>query len=135
VDMVDAAILPGGFGAAKNLSNYATAGPNFTVLPELAKFLTAIRAAGKPIGFICIAPVIAAKLFGSEKVEFTIGSDPETVASLKGNGGQHIQCAVHNIVVDRRLKIASTPAYMAATRITEAEAGINKLVEAILEMA
>lgn len=132
---VDAVILPGGFGAAKNLSNFATSGTNLTVNPELAQFLRDAHKAGKALGFICISPVIAARLFGGEKVELTIGNDPETAAAMGAMGAVHVNCTVHNAVVDRRLKIATTPAYMLAERMTEAEAGINKLVEAVLELA
>ena len=132
---LDAVILPGGFGVAKNLCTFALAGENFEVNQELAAFLQAVHRAGKPIGFVCIAPAIAAKLFGPEKVEFTIGTDQATAKALQGAGAAHIACPVRNAVVDQRLKIVTTPAYMLASRITEAEAGINKLVQAVLEMA
>lgn len=132
---VDAIILPGGFGAAKNLCSFALAGKNFEVQPEVAKVLQAAHRAGKPLGFVCIAPAIAARLFGAQQVEFTIGNDPETAKALQPAGAQHINCTVHNVVIDRRLKIVTTPAYMLAQRITEAEAGIGKLVQAVLEMA
>lgn len=132
---VDAVILPGGFGAATNLCTFALQGEKFGVNQEVSKVLQEVHKAGKPIGFVCIAPVIAAKLFGAEKVEFTIGTDAKTAATLQGGGAHHVNCDVHNVVIDKRLKIVSTPAYMLATRITEAEAGINKLVNAVLEMA
>lgn len=135
VNDIDAVIVPGGFGAAKNLSNFAIASEDFTVHPEVEKILSDAHNKGKPIGFICIAPAIAAKVFGKEKVEFTIGTDKPTATALSKFGGQHINCTVHNVVVDRKLKIVTTPAYMLATRITEAEAGINKLVNTVLEMA
>lgn len=135
VDEVDAIILPGGFGAAKNLCDFALQGPQFSIEPEVAKVLQEAHRAGKPLGFVCIAPAIAAKLFGQEQVEFTIGSDAGTAGALRSTGAHHINCPVGNVVVDHRLKIASTPAYMLAQRITEAEAGINKLVQAVLEMA
>lgn len=135
VASVDAVIVPGGFGAAKNLSSFAIAGENCKVNPEVCRVLAEAHKAGKPIGLMCIAPAIAARIFGSEGVELTIGNDPGTAAVLQKSGAKHIQCNVHNIVIDRRLKVVTTPAYMLATRITEAEAGINKLVQAILEMA
>jgi enhancing lycopene biosynthesis protein 2 len=136
VEDVDAAIVPGGFGAAKNLCTFALAGQNFEVLTEVADFLKAVHQAGKPLGFVCIAPAIAAKLFGAEQVEFTVGNDTQTAHNLEAaGGGRHVNCTVHNAVVDPRLKIVTTPAYMLAQRITEAEAGINKLVQAVLEMA
>jgi len=132
---LDAVILPGGFGAAKNLCTFALAGENFEVNAEVAQFLQAAHQAGKPVGFACIAPAIAARLFGREAVEFTIGNDAGTAQALQAGGAKHVNCNVFNAVVDRRLKIVTTPAYMLAQRITEAEAGINKLVQAVLEMA
>jgi enhancing lycopene biosynthesis protein 2 len=132
---IDAIILPGGFGAAKNLSSFGWEGEKFRVDETLAQVLQAAHRAGKPLGFVCIAPAIAAKLFGGEKVEFTIGTDEGTARALQATGARHVPCHVHNAVVDRRLKIVTTPAYMLAQRITEAEAGINKLVQAVLEMA
>jgi enhancing lycopene biosynthesis protein 2 len=133
--MVDAIIVPGGFGAATNLCTFALGGDGYEVNADLAKVLTEAHRAGKPLGFVCIAPVIAAKLFGSERVELTIGNDPGTAGALQKTGAKHCACTVHNIVVDRRLKIVSTPAYMLGQRITEVEAGINKLVQCVLEMA
>jgi len=135
MDGVDAVILPGGFGAAQNLCDFGRKGADFTVHSEVAAFLRQVRLAGKPMGFICIAPAIAARLFGTEQVEFTIGNDTATAAALSAGGARHVPCGADGIVVDRRLKIVTTPAYMLAARITEAEAGINKLVRAVLEMA
>jgi enhancing lycopene biosynthesis protein 2 len=134
-DEYQAVILPGGFGAANNLSNFAEKGGKCQVQPEVAQVLQAAHKAGKPLGFICISPGIAANLFGAEKVELTIGNDPGTAKELEAFGARHVACTVHNLVVDRRLKIISTPAYMLGTRLTEVEAGINKLVQAVLEMA
>ena len=135
VDEVDALILPGGSGAAKNLSDFALAGENFAVHPDVARVLEAAHRAGKPIGLVCIAPAIGARLFGGLGVQFTIGTDPGTAQTLQRHGARHVNCGVHDVVVDRRLKIASTPAYMLAARIADAEVGISKLVEAVLEMA
>lgn len=135
VDAIDAVILPGGFGAAKNISNFAIKGEQATVNKEVAEFLIAAQQAGKPIGFACIAPAIAAQLFGSQGVKFTVGNDPGTAQALQKWGGHHVDCPVDEIVVDAKLKIVTTPAYMLAGRITEAEAGINKLVAEVLKLA
>jgi len=135
VSDLDAIILPGGLGAAKNLCTFALAAEKFEVNPEVIRIVQETHKAGKPIGFVCIAPAIAAKLFGPEHVEFTIGTDAGTAQALETSGGKHVTCNVFNAVVDKRLKIVTTPAYMLASRITEAEAGINKLVQAVLEMA
>lgn len=135
VDELDAIILPGGFGAALNLCTLATEGERATVHPQVAEMLQAAHRAKKALGFVCIAPAIAAKLFGGEGLEFTIGTDPGTAGTLEKWGGKHCPRNVFEIVADRRLKVVTTAAYMLATRITEAEAGINKLVQAVLEMA
>lgn len=135
LEEVDAIILPGGFGAATNLCDFALTEAACKVDSSLSQLLQAAHRAGKPLGFICIAPVIAAQLLGVDQVEITIGNDAATAARLQKTGAKHVACTTHNVVIDRRLKIVTTPAYMLASRIIEAEAGINKLVQAVLELA
>jgi enhancing lycopene biosynthesis protein 2 len=131
----DAVILPGGFGAAKNLCTYAAQGAKCEVEPSLKKFLTAINRAGKPIGGICISPVILAKALGMNgSPRLTIGTDPETANHLEEMGAEHISCPVDDVVVDAEQKIVTTPAYMLAGRIAEAAQGINKLVHEVLRL-
>jgi enhancing lycopene biosynthesis protein 2 len=134
-DDLDALILPGGFGVAKNLCSYAVDGAAMKVDPDVERLVRALRAAGKPLGFICIAPVIAARLFGQEQVQVTIGLDPVTAGHIRGWGAEHVDCAVDQIVVDRRLRVVSTPAYMLGPWIAPVAAGIDKLVASVLEMA
>jgi enhancing lycopene biosynthesis protein 2 len=134
-DDLDALILPGGFGVAKNLCSYAVEGASMKVDAGVERLVRAMRAAGKPLGFICIAPVIAARLFGSEKVRVTIGLDAGTAGHIRGWGAEHVDCAVDQVVVDQRLKLVSTPAYMLGPWIAPVAAGIDKLVAAVLEMA
>jgi len=86
------------------------------------------------MAFICIAPAVAAKLFGPKGLRFTIGNDEATAKALERWGGEHVPCAVDSIVVDKRLSVVTTPAYMLAKRVSEAHAGIFKLVEALLAM-
>jgi enhancing lycopene biosynthesis protein 2 len=132
----DAVVLPGGFGAAKNLSNYAAKGAACEVEPSLRKFLVAMNRASKPIGAICIAPVILAKALGMNgSPRLTIGTDPETANNLESMGAEHISCPVDDVVVDAEQKIVTTPAYMLAQRIGEAAMGINKLVHEVLKLA
>jgi enhancing lycopene biosynthesis protein 2 len=134
-DQLDALILPGGFGAAKNLCSYAFEGAAMKVDPEVERLVRAMRAAHKPLGFICIAPVIAARLFGSDHVRVTIGNDPATAGHVTSWGAEHVECAVDQIVVDQKLTLVSTPAYMYDSWIAPVAAGIDKLVGAVLEMA
>ena len=130
----DAIILPGGFGAAKNLCNFAFDAANLEVEPTLATLLTKAHELGKPLAFACIAPAIAAKLFGPKGLEFTIGNDAGTAEALAAHGGTHVNCPVDEIVIDETLKIVTTPAYMLAQRISEAHAGLTKMVNATLAL-
>jgi enhancing lycopene biosynthesis protein 2 len=132
---LDALVFPGGYGVAKNLCSFATEGRNMRVLPAVERLARDMRAAGKPAGYICIAPVIAARLFGAENVKLTIGNDRETAAALESWGARHVDCKVEEIAVDERLKIVSTPAYMLGPWIAPVATGIDKLVSAVLEMA
>jgi len=131
----DAILLPGGFGAAKNLCNFAFETDNFEVDSTVAEFLLKAHELGKPLAFACIAPAIAAKLFGSKGLKFTIGTDADTAQALAKHGGEHVGCDVDQIVIDQNLKIVSTPAYMLAERISEAHTGLTRMVNATLELA
>lgn len=130
---LDALILPGGYGAAKNLSDFATKGTGMSVNEEVARLVHAVHQAGKPIGFICIAPAIAAKLLPG--VKLTIGNDPGTAAALNEMGGQHCDCAVTDFIVDEANKVVSTPAYMLGPWIKEVHSGISKCVREVLALA
>jgi len=132
---IDAIILPGGLGAATNLCDFALTSGSVTVEPSVKEILLDAQAAGKPLGFICIAPVIAATLFGSMGVRYTIGRDQGIAARLASTGAVHVETAVTETAVDPRLKIVSTPAYMLAGRISEVEAGVSALVSDVLKMA
>ena len=133
---LDAVIFPGGFGAAKNLCTLAFDGPELKVNSEAERVtLEAVRT-GKPLGTICIAPVMTAKALADAGiyVTVTIGNDADTAGYIEGFGAKHRVCAVDDIVVDADHKVVSTPAYMLAGSIKEAAAGIEKLVAKILEL-
>lgn len=135
-ERLDALILPGGFGAAKNLSNFATAGGEAAARPELVALLRGMHQRGKPIGVVCIAPaVLAAALRGtSTHATLTIGDDAGTAEALERMGAVHRTCPVTEFVVDEANRIVSTPAYMYDARISEIAAGVEKLVTAVVEM-
>ncbi|MBT2296929.1 isoprenoid biosynthesis glyoxalase ElbB [Pseudomonas fluorescens] len=133
VEDFDALIVPGGFGAAKNLSNFAVEGAGCTVQPQVLALTEAFAEAGKPVGLICISPALAAKIYGPGVI-CTIGTDADTAAAVTKMGGIHEDCAVTDIVEDTARKLVSTPAYMLAQNISEAASGINKLVDRVLEL-
>jgi enhancing lycopene biosynthesis protein 2 len=132
-DNFDAAILPGGFGAAKNLSSFASEGSDCTVDPAVEKLLQAMHQAGKPVGLICIAPAIGARLF--PEVELTIGADPDTAGALEQMGAHHKACPVESFVCDEKAKVVSCPAYMLGPGIKDVAEGIEALVGEVLRMA
>ncbi len=134
VTAFDALILPGGFGVAKNLSDFAFKGADCSVQADVLAALKAFAAAGKPVGLECIAPALAASVFGAG-VLCTIGNDADTAAALEASGAQHQACVVSDIVEDAQCKLVTTPAYMLAGSILEASQGINKLVDRVLALA
>ena len=135
---IDALILPGGFGGAKNLSDFAVKGADCDVNPEVARLVGEVHTAGKPIGFICIMPAVAARIFqqaGVEGVKLTIGNNESIAAAINSMGAQHVESDVRDCVVDEDHRVVSTAAYEIATCISEAAEGIEKLVAKVLELA
>jgi len=133
VEDFDALIVPGGFGAAKNLSSFATEGAACSVQADVLSLAEAFAQACKPIGLMCISPAIAAKIYGPGVI-CTIGTDADTAAAVTKMGGTHEDCEVSEIVEDKARKLVSTPAYMLAKSISDAAAGINKMVDRVLEL-
>jgi len=123
---LDALILPGGFGAAKNLCDFAVKGADCSVEPEVARLVREVVQAKKPLAAVCIAPALVSRVLGNEKLahKLTIGTDPGTAEALEKMGSQHVSCPVREFVVDKENKLVSTPAYMLAGRISEAAEGI-----------
>ncbi|MBB6520437.1 isoprenoid biosynthesis glyoxalase ElbB [Pseudoteredinibacter isoporae] len=130
----DAVIVPGGFGAAKNLCTFAVDGPEMAVNPDFSAFVQSAKSVGKTIGLMCIAPAMSAKLLGAG-VCCTIGNDADTAAAVEKTGARHENCAVDAIVYDEANKLVSTPAYMLAGSISEAAKGINALVDKVIEIS
>jgi enhancing lycopene biosynthesis protein 2 len=134
-DDLDALMLPGGFGAAKNLCTFAVDGADCEVDPGVAALVRAVHAQGKPIAAVCIAPALLAKVLGEEEPDLTIGNDAGTAGAMESLGAKHVECPVTEFVVDTERKIITSPAYMLAQNISEAAEGIEKTVDALMEMA
>ncbi|MBE1300028.1 MAG: isoprenoid biosynthesis glyoxalase ElbB [Alteromonadaceae bacterium] len=129
----DALILPGGFGAAKNLSDFAVKGAEASVQNDVLSACKAFAQAKKPVGYICIAPAIIPIVYG-KGAKATIGNDQDTATAIEQLGGNHLVCPVEGFVVDEEHKVVSTPAYMLAQSILEADEGIGKLVNKVIEL-
>lgn len=132
---LDAVLLPGGFGAAKNLSTFAREGADCEVDPGVAKLLRELHRIGKPIAALCIAPAVLASVFGAElHPEITIGNDRSTAGALEKMGARHRNAGPTEVVVDRRNRIVTTPCYMLAGRISEVAQGAERAVAELLEL-
>ena len=133
---MDALIIPGGFGVAKNLCDYAMAGPDCSINPDVYRLISELKLLNKPIGAICIAPAMMAKILGEldESANMTIGSDETTSKDIEAMGSVHIECQVSEMVVDEEKNLVTTPAYMEAKTIKDAADGIEKLVKQVLSM-
>lgn len=135
-DEIDGIIIPGGFGAAKNLCTFASEGADCSADKDVSILLQAVYAVRKPIGALCIAPTLLAHIFGkSQSVELTIGSDAATASALEKMGAKHKDAKVDEIVVDGNNRIVTTPCYMLAQSIREVGDGVEKLVLEVLKMA
>lgn len=132
-ETLDGLIVTGGFGAAKNLCDFAGKGKDFTLDPDFMRLSQAMFAAGKPQGFICIAPVMLPKLINAP-LRLTIGTDIETSELIDAMGATHVACPADDIVVDEEYKVVTTPAYMLAKTIDQAATGIEKLVNRVLDL-
>lgn len=115
-------IVPGGFGDAKNLSDFAVNGANMKVHTEVERVVKEFHAASRPMGFCCIAPVIPAKVFGSTGVEVTVGNDEDndkgdwpyagTAGAIQEMGAKHVVRGPTQTHTDEKHKIVTAPAYM-----------------------
>jgi len=133
IDNYDGVIVPGGFGAAKNLSNYAVENIGFSIDPVFSKCIKQFISKSKPVGLICISPIMAGHFFDTG-VRCTIGDDENTANDVIATGAEHVNCCVDDIVVDEKNKLVTTPAFMKGETINQVKTGIDKLVDKILEM-
>jgi enhancing lycopene biosynthesis protein 2 len=137
VDRFDALILPGGFGAANNLCSFAGEGADCQVLPEVERLIDGALDAGKPIGAICIAPALVARVLGKRRtITLTIGNEAGVAKAIERMGCKHRECKPGGIVIDEKSRVVTTPAYMYGdsppAKIFE---GIQALVREVLRMA
>jgi len=128
----DGLLLPGGFGVAKNLSTWAFEGSDASILPEVEEAITGMVALKKPVGALCISPVILAKVLG--KVHLTIGDDEDTIDALKSLGANHVYTTHGEVVVDPDHMLVTTPCYMLDANIGQIADGANNVVDAMIKL-
>ncbi|MCB1218827.1 isoprenoid biosynthesis glyoxalase ElbB [bacterium] len=130
----DGYVFPGGFGAAKNLSNFAVAGGNCEVNEQVSRLVRDAHSRKIPMAFLCISPVIAGRLLAGNGVQVTIGDDDEAMAAFDVMGATHVICQACEMVRDEDNLVISSPAYMKADNIAEVFDDITQSVNALLEM-
>ena len=131
----DALALPGGMGAARNLSSFAFDGPRMMVIDSVQDAILETYRAHKPVVAMCIAPMVLAKVLGRYEVELTLGPDNNQASGIaKGFGCRICACGPTDVCVDSEHKVITTPAYMAATRISEIFTGAENMVARLAEM-
>ncbi len=128
----DILLFPGGFGAAKNLSSFAFDGSDCTVNPDVEKAIIAMHAVGKPIGALCISPVILAKVL--QNIEVTIGQDEETSTAIETMGAKALKTKQQEITIDYQNKIVTNPCYMLESSLIDIAEGAKNTVKALLEL-
>jgi len=129
IEDYDAVVMPGGKGAVMNLCNFVEKGINFTIQEDLKKFLDQAAEHKKPIGFICIAPIMIPKIFQGAKL--TIGNDPALTKMIQEMGSTNIDCLAKDVVIDEKNLVVSTPANMVAKNLLELFEGIQKLINTL----
>lgn len=133
VEDFDLLVLPGGFGAAKNLCTFAIDGPDCEFDADVLAVCKAFADAGKPAAYACIAPALAAKVYGNQ-VNLTIGNDADTAAALEQFGVTHQNCSVDEVIIDQQAKLVTTPAYMLGQNLLEVSEGLDKMVQAVFAL-
>ena len=129
----DALIMPGGFGAALNLSDFAKQGTGCTVQKDVTSAVTTMHKAGKPVGALCIAPVILARLIPGARL--TIGDDAGAAQACQAMGAEHQNTGHGEVVVDEKNRLVTTPCYMLQAHISQIYDGAQALVREVLKMA
>jgi enhancing lycopene biosynthesis protein 2 len=131
-DNYDALIFPGGFGVAKNLSDFAFKGTNCHINDEAAAAIKSMVKQKKPVGALCISPVILAKVLGD--IEITIGRDPATAKAVEQMGAKHKNTTHTETVIDKKHKIVTTPCYMLDANIVQIAEGAENVVKEMLNL-
>ena len=133
VNEFSALVVPGGFGVAKNLSNFVFKGTDVDINAEFLHVFREFKDQKKPVACMCIAPVLLSKVYG-RGVTLTIGNDENTASTIKKMGGEHVNAAVGEVVFDEINNVLTTPAYMLAKNIVEAKSGIHALISRLVSL-
>jgi enhancing lycopene biosynthesis protein 2 len=138
---LDALVIPGGFGSAKNFSSWAFDGPKGTLRPDVKLLLVNMYNVGKPIVALCVSPVLIALAFEGMQVapQLTIGStvcpSPYQIADfqqgMQAKGVSTMECSIDEICIDHTNRIITAPCYMLQASLPQLQANIAKALAAL----
>lgn len=141
---IDALVIPGGFGSAKNFTNWAFNGPASEINPKVKLLLVNLINVGKPIAALCVSPVVVAKALQDSNIHahMTIGTNSEATpydipgfnAGLETIGSTTEMRGIKEIVVDKENKIITAPCYMQEATINEVRKNIRQAIEALRDL-
>lgn len=141
---IDGLIIPGGFGSAKNFTNWAFEGPSGSILPEVKLLIVNMLNVGKPVAALCVSPVVMAKALEGSNIQakMTIGSDQEASpydiqgfsGGLESLGATTEMKTVREILIDTENKIITAPCYMMDADILEVRKNVRSAVEALRDL-
>ncbi len=126
----DALIFPGGFGAAKNLSTFAFKGAACDVNVDVGNAVLSMVERNKPVGAMCIAPAVIAKIL--HDVDVSIGSNVDEADQIKKMGARHFNSEHGDVIKDKKLKVFSTPCYNIKATISQVATDADNIVKAML---
>lgn len=135
VNDFDALAIAGGFGNALHFSNWAEKGMAFTVEPDVDRVIKGFYQQQKPIGAVCIAPILLAKCLAGKGINITLGPKSDTFNELKRWEVDVVECPVDDYITDRDNKIITTPAFMHDSSFGPVFTGISRMVKELVEMA
>ncbi len=127
----DALLFPGGFGVAKNLCSYAFKGADFEVLPQVSKVIRDALSLRKPIGAMCISPVLLAKIIGD--ITITVGPNEGDAFNVKAMGANHLVTKPGDVIIDEKHRIFTTPCYQLNSTIVQIAEGADNIVKEMLK--
>lgn len=144
VKALDALVIPGGFGTAKNHTKWAFEGPDGKIRSDVKKLINDFSAAGKPILGLCMAPTTIAKaLEGSDrKVKLTVGTteenSPYDIKAISGGmektGAKAEMKTVKEVLVDEDNRIITAPCYMMEASVSQVHENIEAATEELFKM-
>lgn len=144
VDDLDALVIPGGFGAAKNLTKWAFSGPDGEIVPDVKRIINEFIIAKKPIVGLCMGPTVIAKALQDAglKEHLTVGTTKEKSpyeieaisAGMEKTGAVAEMKTIHEISIDTENKIISAPCYMMEGSVTDVRDNIKQAIDELFEM-